>query len=107
MMQQQIEWPSGSRVRCIDPDGHSNLHLGKEYTVQRCDSSARWVEIVGLKDGFYAIRFKPVVRVKMGRKPDLATLVRECAAALAAMTPEQREAVFKKQSASWARQDMD
>lgn len=62
----------GMRVRCVDataPDGRQHVRLthGKEYSVLDVRPRGGCVEIVddaGLRSGWLADRFKPVVRVK-------------------------------------------
>jgi hypothetical protein len=49
-----------------------------------------------------AVRMKP-----LSPNPELDRLLKESVAAVKAMTPAERGAMFKAQGESWARQDMD
>jgi hypothetical protein len=52
---------------------------------------------------FCSRRFKPVVRVKAKCVPSLDLLLKRSAAAVRAMTPDQREEMWRKQRESWVR----
>lgn len=59
-------WKSqGSRVRCVKTD-HRHLVVGAEYTVAFC-ATPNHVCVDGIPINYLRDRFKPVVRVKMGR----------------------------------------
>lgn len=61
----------GMRVRCVDIDGMSAyLTLGKEYTVEVPSKSSfgSYVTMRNTEGRFRAGRFKPIFRVKMGRR---------------------------------------
>lgn len=56
----------GMRVRCVDAGAtRRNLVQGEEYTV--CDGGSEFVALKGIGGLFCVSRFKPIVRVNMGR----------------------------------------
>ena len=70
------EWPAGTRVRCVDDTGtRYPLVEGAEYSIVRIqqDQFDCWAHLWEIPStlGFFPKRFKPVIRVPMGRK-DLA-----------------------------------
>ena len=64
------EWPAGTRVRCVDGGGpFVPLTAGENYTVRVwTDAPVPGVMVAEVPGRYYAHRFKPVVRVKMGRR---------------------------------------
>ena len=64
-----MSWPVGTRVRCVDGGGpFVPLTAGENYTVRVwTDAPVPGVVVAEVPGRYYAHRFKPVVRVKMGR----------------------------------------
>lgn len=65
---QRIEWPAGTRVRCVDATYCTHIVDGGTYRLKvpyrRGDG---FVYLRGIPEAYCAHRFKPIVRVKMGR----------------------------------------
>lgn len=58
----------GMRVRCVDNNGMAfGLTVGQVYTISRCEEDFVWLQECTPYGGFMLSRFKPIVRVKMGR----------------------------------------
>lgn len=57
----------GMRVRCAVPDLCRYLATGGEYTVKELLNDNRYVYLREIYGSWQASRFKPIVRVKMGR----------------------------------------
>lgn len=95
------EWPAGTRVRCVDAYGRSKISVGSDFIV-RTPKEDGCIQIQGDSSGWYDVsRFKPVVRVPMGRAYDLTDLLRRAVDAFDAMSPEQQKAHRVAQRRSW------
>jgi hypothetical protein len=63
----EIEWPAGTRVRCVDAnsDWSEKLRHGENYRVVSNNMGS--VRVEGIDFFYVERRFKPIVRVPMGR----------------------------------------
>jgi hypothetical protein len=67
---QRIEWPAGTRVRCVTENGAVLLHQGCEYvTATGPSDSNSFVRLYEVAGTYHMLRFKPIVRAPMGRRP--------------------------------------
>ena len=57
----------GMRVRCVTPDCGGYLATDVNYTVQSLSRGNRYVYLCEVSGNWQISRFKPIVRVKMGR----------------------------------------
>jgi hypothetical protein len=64
---QRIEWPAGTRVRCVR-EVEGVVRLGDEGVVLRTSGDRVIVEMSHWVIQGYRSQFKPIVRVKMGRR---------------------------------------
>jgi hypothetical protein len=61
----------GARVRVVRPTDYStHLCAGAEHVVRSIGSDG-WVRVFGVSNSWMPDRFKPLVRVKMGRRLEL------------------------------------
>jgi hypothetical protein len=90
------------RVRCVE--SNSFFLRGDEHTALRMLGA----EMVEIAPNYItkARRFKPVVRVQATCVHSLDLLLKRSAAAVAAMSPAEREEMARKQRLSWVRGEM-
>jgi hypothetical protein len=68
------DWPAGTRVRCVDARNYQIIKVGAEYVVDYVSDS--FVNITAHVGGYWPARFKPVVRVPMGRRQVTTQFIR-------------------------------
>lgn len=93
------EWPAGTRVRCLRQTSDDRITVGADYTVKHTERDL--VVVNETWGAFMRTRFKPVVRVPMGRAYDLTDLLRRAVAAFDAMSETQKADHRRKQRRSW------
>lgn len=57
----------GMRVRCVKAGGNTAIFTGHEYEIKEADRSNTFLRVRGSPQLYFVWRFKPIVRVKMGR----------------------------------------
>lgn len=106
MTMQPIPLEPGMRVRCVDAIGSSILEHGAEYVVEG-KTKLGGTKLLGFRGGWYAERFKPIIRVKAPCIPSIDVMIKRAKAWFDALTPAEQKAHMTAQRDSYVRGEME